>query len=123
MSVAIKKMEGVEAVEARLNEGKAVVRLKAGNTIHFDQFIKMIRDKAFTAKEARVSVRGEVAATGTRLQLKVSGTNEVYDLGGAIAEIKNKIGKTLLIEGVIPVPNEKTYQRFIEVKTTASLPL
>jgi hypothetical protein len=113
----MKKMEGVEAVEARLNEGKAIVKLKAGNTIQFEQVIKVIRDKAFTPKEARVSVRGEVVSTGTKLQLKVSGTNDVYDLGGAIAEIKNNIGKTLLVEGVIPAPKEKTYQKVIEVKS------
>jgi hypothetical protein len=117
VSVAVKKMEGVEAVEARLNEGKAIVKLKAGNTIQFDQLIKVVRDKAFTPKEARVSVRGDVVSSGTKVQLKVSGTNEVYDLGGAIAEIKNNIGKTLLIEGVIPAPKEKTYQKFIEVKS------
>jgi hypothetical protein len=113
----MKKMEGVEAVEARLNEGKAVVKLKSGNTIQFEQVIKVIRDKAFTPKEARVSVRGEVASTGTKLQLKVSGTNEVYDLTGATAEIKNNIGKTLLVEGVIPAPKEKTYPKVIEVKS------
>jgi hypothetical protein len=113
----MKKMEGVEAVEARLNEGKAVLKLKPGNAIQFEQVIKVIRDKAFTPKEARVSVRGEVVSSGTKLQLKVSGTNEVYDLTGGTAEIKNNIGKTLFVEGVIPAPKEKTYQKVIEVKS------
>lgn len=114
----MKKMDGVETVEPRLNEGKAIVKLKPGNTIQFDQLIKVVRDKAFTPKEARVSTRGQVVLSGTKLQLKVSGTNEVYDLAGATAELKNNVGKTLLIEGVIPAPKDKAYQKTLEVKNT-----
>ena len=113
----MKKMEGVEAVEPRLNEGKAIVKLKPGNTIQFDRFIKVVRDKAFTPKEARVLARGEVISMGTKLQLKVSGTNEVYDLTGAAAELKTNAGKTVLVEGVIPAPKDNTYQKTIEVKS------
>ena len=113
----MKKMEGVESVEARLNEGKAIVKLKPGNRVSFDQLIKVVRDKAFTPKEGRVSTRGEVVSIGTNLQLKVSGTNEVYDLTGAAAELTANTGKTVLIEGVIPAPKDKTYQKMIEVKS------
>ena len=113
----MKKMEGVEAVEPRLNEGKAVVKLKPGNTIQFAQFIKVVRDKAFTPKEARVLARGEVVSVGANIQLKVSGTSDVYDLTGAAAELNTNAGKTVLVEGVIAAPKDKTYKKMIEVKS------
>ncbi len=114
----MKKMPGVESVEPRLNEGKAIVKLRPGNTVRFDDLIKVVRDKAFTPKEARVSAEGEVLSTGTKLQLKLRGTNEIYELTGTgAAELQKSTGKTLLVEGVIPAPKEKTYLKVIELKS------
>ena len=115
----MKKMDGIEAVEARLNEGKALVKLKPGNTIRFDQLLNVVRDKAFTPKEARILAHGDVVTdrAGGKLKLKVSGTNEVYDLTGAAAEVKRSAGRTVLVEGVIPAPKDKSYERVIEVKS------
>ena len=36
----MKKMAGVESVEAKLNEGKAIIQLKAGNTIRFEDVVE-----------------------------------------------------------------------------------
>lgn len=113
----MRKMPGVESVEARLNEGKAVVKLKPGNTVRFDDVVKVVRDKAFTPKEARVTARGELLSAGGRLQFRVTGSNEVYDLAGSATELKQHAGKSVLIDGVIPAPKDKTYQKLIEVKS------
>jgi hypothetical protein len=112
----MKKMAGVENVEAKLNEGKAVITLKPGNTVRFDDLIKVVRDKAFTPKEARVSVRGELVPG--KPQLRVSGTNDVYDLSGpAAAEFRKSTAKVVLVEGIIPAPKDKAYLKAIEVKS------
>ncbi len=65
----MKKMAGVENVEAKLNDGKAIIKLKPGNQIRFDDLIKVVRDKAFTPKEARISVQGYRFAF-TRTQIR-----------------------------------------------------
>jgi hypothetical protein len=112
----MKKVAGVEKVEVKLNEGKAIITLKPGNTVRFDDVIKVVRDKAFTPKEARVSVRGELVAG--KPQLRVSGTNDVYELSGAaLGELTKSTEKAVLVEGVIPAPKDKAYLKAIEVKT------
>jgi len=114
----MKKMPGVENVEALLNEGKAVIRLKPGNTVRFDDVIKVVLDKAFTPKEARVSVQGELVSSGNQLQLRVTGTNEVYELTGRrAAEHSKNVGKIVLVEGVIPAPKDNRYLKLIELRS------
>ena len=114
----MKKMAGIEKVEPRLNEGKAIIKLKAGNQVRFDDLVKVVRDKAFTPKEARITVQGELLSGGAKPQLKLSGTNEVYDLTGpAVAELKKFAGKTLLIDGIIPAPKDKAYLKVIQLKS------
>ena len=112
----MKNMAGVENVQVKLNEGKAIITLRQGNTLRFDDLIKVVRDKAFTPKEARVSVRGELVAG--KPQLRVSGTNDVYELSGAVAgELTKSTGKAVLVEGVIPAPKDKAYPKAIEVRS------
>lgn len=51
--------------------------------------------------------------TGWSLDLgliKLSGTNEVYALTGpALADLKKFVGKSVLIDGIIPAPKDKAY--------------
>ncbi len=122
MSVALKKIPGVESVEASLNQGKAFVRLKPGNSVRFDDLIQRVRDNAFTPKEAKVTVRGEVLWIGGKLRLKVLGINQTYDLvlpassAGSGNELGKQAGKVIAIEGVIPAPEGRTAPTVIQVK-------
>lgn len=113
----MKKMAGVENVEPRLNEGKAIINLKPGNQVRFDDLVNVVRDKAFTPKEARITVQGEVLWAGAKPQLKLSGTNDVYELTGpALADLKKFVGKSVLIDGIIPAPKAKAYLKVIQLK-------
>ena len=76
---ALKKFSGVESVEVSLNKGLASVKLKPGNTVQPQEFWEAVRRNGFTPKETRVMVRGEVTNAG-RLQFKVSGTNQIFEL-------------------------------------------
>jgi copper chaperone CopZ len=109
VSVALRKIPGVESVETSLNQGKAFVRLKPGNSVRFDDLIQRIHDNGFTPKEAKVTVRGELLSVGGKLRLRVLGIGQTYDLvlpssppGGG--ELGRQAGKAITVEGVIPAP-------------------
>ena len=123
MSVALKKIPGVESVETSLNQGKAIVRLKPGNSIRFDDLIQRIRDNGFTPKEAAITVRGQVVSTSGKLQLKVPEVNQTYDIqvqpqaGVTSEEIRKHAGRTVLMEGLIPAPTKGKAAPLIQVKS------
>lgn len=117
----MKKIPGVESIEVSLKQGKAIVQLKPGNSVHLEDLVQKVRDNAFHPKEARVSVRGELLSTGGKLRLKVSGTNDVYELVPEpqvnVVELKKDLGKTVLIQGVVPAPKDKTPVRTMQLKS------
>ena|SRR6478672_9907346 len=104
---ALKKLSGVESVDVSLNKGLASVKLKPGNVLTVEQFWQAVRQNGFTPKETNAVVRGEVVQTGAKLQLKVSGTNRVYDLiadpkrAKALDEVRLLSGKTITLEGTL----------------------
>lgn len=122
MSVALKKIPGVESVEASLNQGKAFVTLRAGNAVRFDDLIQRVRDNGFTPTEAKVTVLGELLSIGGKLRLKVLGNDQTYDLilpptsAGSAAELGKQAGKVVAVEGVIPAPEGRTAPTVIQVR-------
>jgi hypothetical protein len=80
VNVALNKQPGVESVNVSLNQARATVKLKPGNTISVPQLWQLLRDKGYTPKSTIVSVRGDLVELQGGLQLKVSGTNDVITL-------------------------------------------
>lgn len=78
MSVAIKKVEGVESVKVSLNQGLATVTLKPGNRTTLDQVREIVRRNGFTPKGADVRVAGRLTERGGKAALAVSGLDLVY---------------------------------------------
>lgn len=60
MSVAIKKLEGVETVEVSLEKASAVITFKADNKITLAQLRRIIRSIGYPTKEAQIVARGSV---------------------------------------------------------------
>jgi Heavy-metal-associated domain len=58
VSVAIKKLDGVESVDVSLEKATADVRLKPGNAITLPQLRRIIRQAGYPTKDARVDARG-----------------------------------------------------------------
>jgi copper chaperone CopZ len=58
VSVAIKKLDGVQTVDVSLEKATADIRLKPGNAVTMPQLRKLIRQAGYPTKEARVDVRG-----------------------------------------------------------------
>lgn len=105
MSVSLKSVSGVDSVDVSLAKGLAVVKMKPGNTATLKQLQTAITKNGFTMKPSAVTIVGIVVVDSGRVQLKVSGSNEMLDLtpegqGTSIANSLN--GKSVLVEGVVP---------------------
>ncbi len=116
--VALMKFPGVESADVSLNKGLATVKLKPGNTIRPSEFWEAIRKNGNTPKATRVIVRGEVEAAGA--QLKVRGSNEVFNLNAAPAvasQLKNAVGKGVTVEGTLTPGKDVKSAVPLEVQT------
>jgi hypothetical protein len=96
------KLPGVESADVSLNKGLATVKLKPGNSIRPSEFWEAIRKNGNTPKATQVTVRGEVQAGGT--QLKVSGSNEVFQLRAGTPlqqQLHASTSKTVTVDGTL----------------------
>jgi copper chaperone CopZ len=60
VSVAIKKLDGVESIDVSLEKASADIRLKPGNAITLPQLRRIIRQAGYPTKDAQVEARGMV---------------------------------------------------------------
>lgn len=113
MSVALKKIEGVESAKVSLNEGLARIRLNSGNKVRLEDLRKAIENNGFTPKEARVTTQAQLVSTNGKLQLKVTGIERIYAVVVAPKaqtsqkELQAAVGKTVVVEGIIQPPKDK----------------
>jgi copper chaperone CopZ len=107
VDVALRKVAGVDSVEVSLNKGRAMVKLKPGNTVSVPQLWELIHKNGYTPKTTAVSVRGDLASVDERLQLKVTGTKDKLVLAAdpknpaAYGEASKKLGQTVTVHGVM----------------------
>jgi hypothetical protein len=110
VSVRLGRLEGVEAVRISLNEGKAIIELKADNTVALDQVRTVVEQAGFTPEAARVRARVQVALEQGRPRLRVVGTTDAYDAAAAetkvIDALKKQAGDTVIVEGIIEAPKQ-----------------
>ena len=98
----MKKLPGVESVKVSLNEGKATMELKPGNSISIEQIRKAVTDQGFTPKEAKVIAIGNLTSSNGKLQFKVSGTNDVFPvLETPHAQWNRQVGNSVSVNGLI----------------------
>lgn len=108
MSVAVKKIEGVESAKVSLNEGRASIVLRPGNSVRLEQIRKVVNDQGFTPKEARVKAVGGLTMTNGRLQFKVSGSKEVFPvMETPHAPWRKEAGENVLVNGIIAAPRDE----------------
>lgn len=113
MRVSVERLEGVESATVSLNEGRAVIQLKPGNTVSLKHVRESVERNGFTPQAANVTMRARVIAAGDKLQLAVSGPNETYEVAPTphavqIGEdLKQYVGKTVVVEGSVPAPKNK----------------
>ena len=83
MSVAVRKLDGVESVDVSLEKATADIRLKPGNTITLPQLRKVIRDGGYPTRDAQIEARGQIVDRGGALSVDLlNGTS--LDVAGAV---------------------------------------
>jgi len=122
VSVSIKKIPGVESVNVSLKQGLVSIAFKPGNTVTLQQVRKAIKDDAFTPKDARVVVVGQLTNANGKLEFKVSGTSEMFPVSPtAHTSLDKKVGQQLSITGLISTPSNRSESGSLEI-TQASAP-
>ena len=123
MSVAIKKIPGVENVNVSLNKGLVSIALAAGNTVKMEQIRKAILDDAFQPKDAKVTAIGELLAQNGKLMFRVAGTNETFPVASTPHPSWQKdLGRELTINGVISAPATGAPGGTLQMVSTSALP-
>ena len=105
MSVSLKSVAGVESVDVSLAKGLASVKLKPGNVVTLKQLQTAITKNGFTMKDSAVTVIGTVVVDAGKVQLKVSGSNEMIDLlpQGKVTPTADSLnGKSVVVTGIVP---------------------
>jgi copper chaperone CopZ len=83
VSVAVKKLEGVDSVDVSLEKATADVRLKPGNTVTLGQLRKVIRDGGYPTKDAQLEARGQIVErNGTLIFDLMNGTS--LEISGSV---------------------------------------
>lgn len=123
MRVTIEKLPGVESVKVTLNAGRAVIQLEPGNAITLAHIRQSVERNGFTPQEAVISARAEVVARGDRVQLRISETNEAYEIAdtaqadGMLRLLKTHTGHTVFVEGMVPAQKDLKATPVIHVKS------
>jgi copper chaperone CopZ len=102
--VSMKGIQGVNTVDVDLNTGLVSIKLTPGNSATMRQFNEAVEKNGFTHKDASVVVRGQLSGSTQAPFLDVTGTNDRYALMPLTAgsDISGLLGKTVLVDGVIP---------------------
>jgi cation transport ATPase len=102
--VSMKGIQGVNTVDVDLNTGLVSIKLTPGNSAAMRQFNEAVEKNGFTHKDANIIVRGQLSGSAQSPFLDVSGTKDRYALipQAAGTEISGLLGKTVVIDGVLP---------------------
>ena len=82
MSVAVRKLSGVESVDVSLEKASADIRLKPGNTITLPQLRELIKTNGYPTKDAHVEARGRFVDRNGTIVLDL--------LNGSILEVPDR---------------------------------
>lgn len=114
MSVAIRKVPGVESAKVSLNKGEALLKLKPGNSVTVERIRQIVLDNGFTPTDSEVEVVGKIIERSGKPALSLSGVELVYLLAdhrsakGKVDELSAKAhGKEALVKGRLPKTTTK----------------
>lgn len=120
----MEKLPGVESATVTLNGGRAVLQLKPDNQVTIAQVRERVRRNGFTPRDAVVTARAEAVVEGERLRLRITGTEEIFDVRTTVANLERLLrrgaGRGFVVEGTVPVPKDAKARPVLEV--TAATP-
>lgn len=94
--MAFKKI-GAEAVDVSLEKGRAVVKLKRGNTLAIEPFWEAVRNNGNSPRTTRIVARGVLRGT----TFELAGTKHKYELELKPGDVLKHQGVLLEIEAQI----------------------
>jgi cation transport ATPase len=74
----LNKMDGLEKVQVSLNKGKAYLQLASNNKLTLKKIQEEVKNNGFSARNAEVTVKGELNKTGDKWQLKTQ--DEIFSI-------------------------------------------
>jgi copper chaperone CopZ len=103
--VSFKAVPGVDTVNVSLEKGLATITLKPGNGTTLKQLQDAVAKNGFTMKRSEATVIGKIMNNAGKVQLQVSGSNDVLQLvpathNGPAPETFS--GKEVTVAGEIP---------------------
>ena len=117
--VSMKGIQGINTVNVNLNTGLVSIKLAPGNNAAMRQFNEAVERNGFTHKDANVIVRGQLSGSAQAPFLEVTRTKDRYALTPLAAgtDISGLLGKTVLIEGVLPQSGKGKVSETLRYKT------
>jgi hypothetical protein len=80
VSVALRKIIGVESAQVSLNRGLVTIQLKPGNSIAMEQIRKAVASQGFSPRDARVTAIGKLSKRNGKFLFSVTGTQDLYQV-------------------------------------------
>lgn len=77
----LKKVEGVEKLEIRVDQGTANLTVKKGKALSIEAVEKAVKDGGFTPREISITVTGRLVERDGRTVLAISDGEEVFVIG------------------------------------------
>ena len=121
--VSMKGIQGVDTVDVDLNTGLVSIKLSPGNGATMRQFNEAVEKNGFTHKDANVIVRGQLSGSASAPFIDVTGTNDRYALAASAkpADISTLIGKTVVVDGIIPQSKKGKVSDTLRYKSVAEV--
>lgn len=118
---SMRGIRGVDAVNVDLNTGLVNVKLSTGNNVEMRQFNEAVEKNGFVHQSSDLWARGTVSGSANAPFLDVTGTRDRYALVPLAAgmDLSGLIGKTVLVEGVVPQSARGKVADVLRYKTVA----
>jgi copper chaperone CopZ len=123
VSVAVKKVHGVQKVDVSLNKGNATIEFKPESTAQYDDVRSGIEKNGFVIRDAQITARGKLQRTNGMLQFVVSGSGETFNVSvqNSNAEVahtlETRVGQDVALDATVPAPEKNKRQDKLLVKS------
>jgi copper chaperone CopZ len=106
----LKNLDGIEKVKVSLNDGKAYLNLASDNALTLQKMQEEVKSNGFSARDAKVSLKGRVVKNNNQLILKVNQESFLVSPESA-PNVLNKIktlkeGESVKVEGEVAEEEE-----------------
>jgi copper chaperone CopZ len=122
VSVAVKKIPGVESVNVSLNKGLVSIKLAPRNKVTMAQIRKAILDDAFTPKDAKVVAVGKLVSERGKLRFVVAGTDETFPVASTPHQSWQKdVARHVTVDGLLPAPAKGTEGGTLQITSVSEV--